>query len=251
MDRIEAMREYGNLEGLLQLLRQKDDPTARIRAARALGQLGELEAAGALTGASLNDPDPEVRQAARLALHDLLGDQAELVLSLEEVSGERDENWLNSSGVGGAAGIQEEEPGGFTDYETLRGLIMIARGDPNRELRLRAAQSLGHKSDMTAIRALAELALWDEDEGIRATAENTLSARFGEKLPDVLEGYRREMMGEEDEFGEYEPYSPYASQPDTSSSWDAAPARKEEAASGIGCLLLVFLFFAALYLILR
>lgn len=259
MDKIQAMQEYGNLDGLLQVLRQNVDPALRARAARAIGQMEELEAAEPLTGAALNDPDASVRQEARLALHDLLGDQADLVLRLAETSGERDEPWLepevDQPAEGELSSPAHHDSGdphpGFADYETLRGLILIARGDPNRELRLRAAASLGNMSDMTAIRALADLALWDDDEGIRQAAESALASRFGEKLPEVLEGYRQEFEGGEDEFPEMESRPPYASQPKADPSWNSIPERKQESASTIGCLLLVFLLLAGLYLILR
>lgn len=248
------MQEYGNLEGLLQILRQDSDAEKRARAARAIGQMDELDAADALTGAALNDPDPGVRQAARLALHDLLGNQAEMVLRLAESGAERDEDW--------PAQPEEEQPvepgfsgeppeSGLVDYQTLRGLIMIARGDPSRGLRLKAVAALAQVSDLTAIRALAELALWDEDEGVRAAAEAALGERFGSRLPDVLEGYRREMMEDEGEYDLPEPYDPFAAQPAASGSWDSPPAQKEEAASTIGCMLLIFLLLAALYLIFR
>ncbi len=248
------MQEYGNLEGLLQILRQDSDAEKRARAARAIGQMDELDAADALSGAALNDPDPGVRQAARMALHDLLGDQAEMVLRLAESSAERDEDWSARP-----ADEQPVEPGfaggppetGMVDYQTLRGLIMIARGDPSHDLRLKAVAALAQVTDLTAIRALAELALWDEDGIVRAAAEAALRDRFGSQLPGVLEGYRREMMGDEEEGAFLEPYDPFAAQPAANGSWDSPPAQKEEAASTIGCLLLIFLLLAALYLIFR
>ncbi len=248
------MQEYGNLEGLLQILRQDSDAEKRARAARAIGQMDELDAANALTAAALNDPDPGVRQAARLALHDLLGNQAEMVLQMAASGAERDEDWPAQPEEGepaepGFAGGPPES--GLVDYQTLRGLIMIARGDPSRDLRLKAVAALAQVTDLTAIRALAELALWDEDKGVRAAAEAALRDRFGSRLPDVLEGYRREMMGDEEENDLPEPHDPFAAQPAASGSWDSPPAQKEEAASTIGCLLLIFLLLAAMYLIFR
>ncbi len=254
MDRIQAMQEYGNLDGLLQILRQPGEPILRARAARALGRMGELEAAEALTGAAINDPDPDVRQAARLALHDLLGDQAELALSVAQSGGEREENWLirpEDDQLEDPA-FSSGSPGeGLVDYQTLRGLILIARGDPNCELRMKAVASLGRVSDLNAIRALAELALWDEDEGVREAAEDALRGRFGERLPGVLEGYRREVMGEEDEESFAAAARPYSLFPEREQGPETPPVHKEETASTVGCLLLVFLFLAALYLIFR
>jgi len=253
------MQEYGNVDGLLEFLHHKDDPALRARAARALGQMGELEVADALTGAALNDPDPGVCHAARLALHDLLGDQAELALKLAGTSGEDDESWCEaqvelpagSETTDEGASPIDRDQGGFTDYQTLRGLIIIARSDPNHELRLRAIQALATKTDLTAIHALAELTLWDEDEGVRVAAETALRTRFGDRLPEVLEGYRQEMMGdqEEEEFEDVSSwYSPFSEQEE---SWETPSVHKKETASIIGCLLLVFIFFATLYLIFR
>ncbi len=264
MDKIQDMRDYGNLDGLLQILRQDRDPELRARAARALGELGELEAADSLIGAAINDPDPAVRQAARLGLHDLLGNQADLVLRMAESSGERDANWLNpdnkpafdqpegEESLDESRAVVEVAPDTLADYETLRGLIMIARGDQNRELRLRATRSLGQFADMNAVRALAESALWDDDEGIRQAAEQALRERFGDQLPEFLEGYRLEYEGDEEEDAPWEgDVDPYASQPARGASWDAPQAPKFEAASSIGCLILVFLVLAAVYLIFR
>ena len=264
MDKIQDMRDYGNLDGLLHILRQDRDPELRARAARALGELGELEASDPLTGAAVNDPDPAVRQAARDGLHDLLGNQADLVLRMAESNAERDPNWLQAAkdhdpalAEGGASplnpqALEETTPNALADYETLRGLIMIARGDPNRELRLRATRSLGQYADMNAVRALAESALWDEDEGIRQAAEQALRERFGDQLPEFLEGYRQEYEGDEEEDAPWEGVvDPYANQPARGASWEEPRAPKFEAASSIGCLILVFLVLAAVYLIFR
>lgn len=247
------MQDYGNLEGLLQILRHPGEPALRARAARALGQMGELEAAEALTGAALQDPDPDVRRAARLALHDLLGDQAELALRVAQSGSDADEDWLAAPDAGSSldpAFAGEPAGEGLIDYQTLRGLIMIARGDPNRELRLKAVASLGRVSDMTAVRALAELALWDEDEGVRLAAREVLRGRFGERTPAVLEGYRREVMGEDDE-GAADTTGPYSLFPAREDDRGIPPVHKEETASTIGCLLLVFVVLAALYLVFR
>jgi hypothetical protein len=254
MDRIQAMQEYGNLDGLLQILRQPGEPAMRVRAARAIGQMGELEAAEALTGAALHDPDPGVRQVARQALHDLLGDQAELALQVAQVGGEQEEDWLPRPEEDQAAdpAFSDQTPREtMIDYQTLRGLIMIARGDPSRDLRLKAVASLARVADLTAIRALAELALWDEDAEIRAEAEKALHTRFGEQLPRVLEGYRREMMGEEEDGVLEETGSPYSLFPPPEERWETPPVHKEETASTVGCLLLVFLVLAGLYFLFR
>jgi HEAT repeat protein len=263
MDQIDAMQEYGNLDGLIKLLRQERDPAVRARAARALGRLGEFEAAEMLTGAAINDPDIQVRRAARLALHDLLGNQAELVLKMAEENGERDDDWLDPQDSTGSLDDSEgfknvrltdgDPQTAFTDYETLRGLIMIARGDPNREMRLRATKSLASISDMTAIHALAELTLWDDDESIRQAAEAGLKSRYGEELPALLESYRKEVMGDDEDLeAPWESgYDPYASSPSPQLGVDSPQQQKMEGASPIGCLILVFLMLAALYLILR
>lgn len=243
------MQEYGNLDGLLQILRQPGDPALRARAARAVGQMGELEAAETLIGAALHDADPVVRQAARLALHDLLGDQAELALRVAQAGGEQGGDWLIQPVEPADSAFSDQPPETIIDYQTLRGLIMIARGDPSRELRLKAVASLGRAADLTAVRTLAELALWDEDEGVRSAAEAELRSRFGERLPEVLEGYRREAVGGEegfeDEGGAYPLFSP------PEESQETPPVHIKEAASTIGCLLLVFIVLAALYLLLR
>jgi HEAT repeat protein len=260
MDKIQNMLEYGDVDGLLHILRQERDPALRARAAGALGELAELEASDALTAAALNDPDASVRQAARQALHDLLGNQADMVLRMAESDLQQGGGSAQTptalipaeAGVGAVQADHESEPvaaNNLADYETLRGLIMIARGDPNHELRLRATKSLGQYADMHAVRELMDLALWDEDDGIRQAAEGELRARFGEQLPEMLESYRQDFEGDEEEEAPWESgIDPYASQPPV---LDTRQQPKFEGASTIGCLILVFLVLAAVYLIFR
>jgi len=263
MDKIQDMQDYGNLDGLLQILRQNRDPELRARAARALGELDELEASDTLASAAVDDPDPGVRQAARLGLHDLLGNQADMVLRLAEAERAQGSSPVEPAtpSTTDAASIRDLEnnedlgqspTSTLADYETLRGLIMIARGDPNRELRLRATKSLGQFADMNAVRELMDLAMWDEDVGIRQAAEEQLHARYGERLPEMLESYRREFEGDEEEDMPWESgIDPYARRPSQPPVWESQQQPKFEGASTIGCLILVFVVLAALYLLLR
>lgn len=252
MRKIEDLYNDQDIKGLARELRRKEQPELRARAARALGQLGELGASDVLAGAALYDPDLEVQKAAKMALQELLGSQADMILRMAAADDAPDEPWLISENESAAGQFQDAyfadgegevdssvylqaEPTARVDPDTIHGLATLAgHGSTRKELRLKAIQSLADISDMNAIRVLGQLVLFAEEEEIRSAAESALKGILGDNLEEYLDGLRLEVTGEEtDELEEDEDQpetfaSPYAqtsaSQPSTIQE-EGTPAR--------------------------
>ena len=223
--KIERLAEMGDIERLARILRQDGDPHPRVLAARALADIDDRQVPELLIGAALNDPDGSVQAAARQALRQMLGFQAELVLTFAAATSAPDPGWL----ILAPPASTEDEPGeenewGLTNAEgeTLHGLIAIAQSDPNRQTRLRAIRVLGRVRDMSATRVLAELALWDDDDVVSEAAYQAIEATFGDDADKILEEVRRDVMGEPEEPAKAPERSPYNNMAParSTSSWD-------------------------------
>jgi hypothetical protein len=70
-----------DVHGLIQALRYPEAPEIRAQAAQALGKLGKVKAVESLIRSFIQDPDPDVRQAALDALHQIIGGEAEMAIS--------------------------------------------------------------------------------------------------------------------------------------------------------------------------
>lgn len=80
--------------------------------------------------------------------------------------------------------------------EEIFGLATLAgHAGTRRDLRIKAIRALARIHDQNAIRVLGEMALWEEDEELRTEVTRSLEATFGDDLPEVLEGIRRELTG--------------------------------------------------------
>lgn len=240
--RVVLLMEEGDLNGLVRLLRNRDDARLRAEAARALAEVGDVQAAEALTVSALYDPDAKVKETSRQALHDLIGFQAKIILGLVWAAGPPPEPWLIEAepervleGTDQALDeIDLEDPQAdwglsAADRESLRGLIQVVQTEPDRRLRLRAVQALGRTNDMSALRTLAEVSLYDHDPELRSAASAVLQATFGDELPGFLRAVREEYEGPEEEEEEEEDLaaeaggrlSPYNTP--TSGSWAMPP----------------------------
>ncbi len=82
---------------------------------------------------------------------------------------------------------------------TLEGLLFILDHEPDLNLRLKAVRALGSFHEMSALRALAETALYDEDPPVRLAAQQQIESLFGEESDSYLESIRIEIEGEDDE----------------------------------------------------
>ena len=183
-----------DLAGLTAILRQPDNPELRARAAWGLGELRDVEATESLARAVLEDPDPAVQTAARQALKDLLGTNAELTITAYRGSTPPD-GWL--SGPHGGEAQVEDLPQELGEAD-LTGLIMIVRHESNLPLRLKAIRILASSSDMRATETLAELTLKGDDPSLRGAAKQALEDRYGEDAEPIINSYRAS-AGETDE----------------------------------------------------
>lgn len=231
MGKIEDLYNDQDIEGLARELRRKVQPELRAQAARALGQLGELRASDVLTGAALYDPDLVVQKTAKMALQELFGNQADIILHVAATGDVPDEPWLiledesaagqfrNANFADGKGEVDpsanlQAEPTAWVDPDAIHGLATLAgHGSTRKELRLKAIQSLADIPDMNAIRVLGQLILFDEDEEIRRAAESALEGMLGDNLDEYLDGLHLEITGEETDEFEEDPEtfaSPYA-----------------------------------------
>lgn len=119
------------------------------------------------------------------------------------------------------------------ERRTLEGLLFILNHEPNLNLRLKAVRALSQFEEMSALRTLAEIALYEEDEPVRRAAYQELTNLFGEGSQAFLESIRLEVEGEEvdEEENELFPVSSVnASQPSSQnmSDYSFPPVMQEE-----------------------
>jgi HEAT repeat protein len=207
---IALMKEQSNIEGLLQSLRYRPDPSIRAEAARALGSNTDwLEASEGLVYAHLSDPDAQTRRAAKDALDELLGTGRadDAIASYREAAPGEDEwlldrlddelvQYLDDGGAetGFARGTTESsQPDLYLqpDSQTTDGLIKILRHHPNLTMRLKAAEKLGRAPSMNAIDALAVSCLFEEQPEVKAASRRALSNIYGSQLDSILEAYHQ------------------------------------------------------------
>jgi len=93
--------------------------------------------------------------------------------------------------------LPPDESRDFPSRAEIFGLATLAgHASTRRDLRIKAIRALARIPDQNAIRVLGEMALWEDDEELRAEAYRSLEATFGNDLPGVLEGIRRELTGD-------------------------------------------------------
>ncbi len=250
MGKIEDLFNDQDIEGLARELRRKEQPELRAQAARALGQLGEIRASDVLVGAALYDPDPVVQKTAKMALQELFGKQADIILRVAAAVGVPDESWLISEDESAAdqfldaefaddedevdlSAYLQAEPTARVDTATIHGLATLAgHGSTKKELRLKAIQSLADIPDMNAIRVLGQLVLFEEEEEIRGAAESALEGMLGDNLDEFLDGLHLEITGysreETDEFEEVEEEPKTFASPYTQASTSQPSTIQEE-----------------------
>lgn len=226
---IRRLKDYHDMDGLVQALRYPEDAETRTRAAGALGQSGNVKMVESLIRAHLQDPDPGVRQAALDSLHQVIGSETELAIAayalpddawIEEKSPreedlEESEDDLEEGDEEGQVdedqeGLEEdEEPDQASgemswDENDIQALISIIRLDHSRKKRLKAIQALSLITNTRAIDALASIALWSEEKPLREGAREALAGVYGDSLDEVLESYRQSssdagLTGDEDD----------------------------------------------------
>lgn len=91
----------------------------------------------------------------------------------------------------------DNQPHDSPSRAEIYGLATLAgHAGTRRDLRVKAIRALARIPDQNAIHVLAEMALWEEDEELRLEAYHALETTFGDDLPEVLEGIRRELTGD-------------------------------------------------------
>jgi hypothetical protein len=224
-----------DIEMLIRLLRQPDDPDLRAEAAAALGQLFNYDATEALVRAHLEDPESSVRTAARKALDELHGDQAKTVLAsyrsgpasqepwllekkeapatgeektyeVGEVQTEWDEDELLDENeldevdldeIGADATDLDEEEDDVLEGFNLDGLIQVATHEPDLEMRLKVVRLLAQSRSRRATDLLAYLALRSDAGPLREAARLALEKQYGDETETLLQRYRDEAGGED------------------------------------------------------
>lgn len=115
---------------------------------------------------------------------------------------------------------------------TLEGLLFILNHESDTSLRLKAVRALSQYEEITALRTLAELALYDDDKAVRVAARQELDSLFGEESDSFLESIRLELEGEEggeeEEENEMETFSSSPMDDPSPISGSSAPVVQEE-----------------------
>ncbi len=254
---IEHLSANRDLNGMVRALRSRSDPQRREDAARALGRWGDSDVYPWLLKAVLYDDDALVRQAARQVLREHLGAALDLALQVESSGEPEEQPWLveeGEDGTGGEDGVDEEEGLSAQEAEELRGLILVAREEPNPTVRIRAIQALGKISNLHAIRTLASLALHEADDRVQRAAYDALEGTFGEDLPAFLASLEDEepTEPEEDEGAEPLRMDPADYYADPTNTWDspAGVVDEEKAHTVVWVLIGVSLLVVAFLLVL-
>mgnify|MGYP000047136179 CR=1 FL=1 len=119
------------------------------------------------------------------------------------------------------------------ERRTLDGLLFILNHEPSLNLRLKAVRALSRFKEMSALRTLAEIALYEEDEPVRRAAYQELDNLFGEGSEAFIESIRLEIEGEEDDEEENELFplssvNTSQSSPQNMSDYSFPPVMREE-----------------------
>jgi HEAT repeat protein len=231
---LDAFIDEDDLEGLVACLRHPRLPGLRTAAAEALGELGETEAVEPLIRSHLEDPEPEVRQAAYSALDLICGANTSLAISAYRSGPPPRDEWLEEPDPAVVEINEEEEPGpgslstgddmqpgdplsgresapppgGPFSKTDINGLMAVLAGEPDLKLRLKAIQALQQVQDSRAVDILAYAALRSDVPALRKAAEILKNYRESEDQDGSPED-------EEDDSGEEDsrPVEPARSQP--------------------------------------
>lgn len=207
---VRTMRVARDVPGLTSAL-TSSDPQVRIKAADALGHVGDPRAIPPLIKA-LGDPDPFVREHAARNLgcnhHSTLGcDTSEARSALVDVLDDGDE-FVRLEAA--------RSLGDLRDPEARQALERLARGDPQLDVRREALLSLGRLGDPASRPLLEEL---------EADQEPRLQQAASEALRRLATARRRLPLGEAPE-PEPQPEAPAADaspSPSSTTQSDAAP----------------------------
>ena len=182
---IQSMLEDRDLNALVAALRSPADAGLRAQAARALGELGDVDATESLIRALTEDPDTAVQAAARLALTEMHGGNSELVIASYRGGPPEVDEWL----------VEPEEEdfdvpsrgsGPLTEAD-IDGLLMVVSQESNPVIREKAIRALTNINDTRSTDMLAFLALHGDEDSIRIAAREVLEAHFGDQAEEIIQ----------------------------------------------------------------
>jgi HEAT repeat protein len=183
-----------DIEGLTSALRQTGAADVRASAAEALAEVGDTAATEFLVRSTLEDPEPSVRAAARMALEQLVGGQAEMAIAVHRAAGKENEPWLQESNASTPAD-DEHNPAYsqrvlrlLTDNDTV-GLTHLLRNPDFPALRAQSALALAELGAKEATELLVRATREDPDADVQAAAQQALNQMFGSQAETVLTSY--------------------------------------------------------------
>ena len=199
--KIQFMKEDHDLEGLVGALRHPGDPILRSDAAKALGELDDLEAVEYLIRAFLQDPDTTVQKAALTALDSLIGSEANLVISTYRSGPPDPESWLQDGLVGATWKKEPVDVFASSDPQSykirslkasrnLDGLIGCLRDPVDILMRDEAALAIGELGNLDGADPLIRSYLEDPNEEVRKVAYQALETLLGSQTDLAIATYR-------------------------------------------------------------
>jgi HEAT repeat protein len=201
-DQIARLLAEKDLEGLTGALRQAGDPALRASAAQAMAVLGDTRATEFLVRAFLEDPELPVRTAARAALDQLVGGQAEMAITVQRAAKNEDESWLFVPPPA-RPDAAENNPAysrrvqHLLDDADFTGLSRLLRNPLVPSLRAQAALALAELENREASELLVRATREDPDPNVQAAAQQALIHLFGSQAETVLTGYPDEPSEED------------------------------------------------------
>ncbi len=158
--------ENWDIDMLIRILREHEDPTTRAAAAHALGTLGDNKATAPLSVALTSDEAAEVRAASARALGRLRDPDG-----LEPLAGA-----LSSDDVAEVRAEAARALGMLALTEVVPHLLNALTGDEDAEVRLGAAEALLLLTPRDAVEPLLVALGADPDAGVRSVAAEALGA---------------------------------------------------------------------------
>ena len=190
---IQSLLSEHDLNGLVAALRSPADAGLRVQAARALGEMGDIDATESLIRSMLEDPETAVQAAARRALQEMHGNQSELVIASYRSGPPEMDEWLVEP---------EEDFDPPAENADIDGLLLVVSHESNPAIREKAIRALAHINDTRSTDLLVYLYLHSQEQSTRAAAYEVLQAHFGDQADDIIQAVQNAARGEVDEWSD-------------------------------------------------
>jgi len=203
---IPRLKKNKDQDGLLEALRNTENPAVRASAALALGELGNKEMAEYLVRALLEDPDQKVQSAAQQALVEMFGNDASNVIASYRQGPAYSDVWLQQpqnlipeefEPVQESAGLKAvpTKIELLKDNEDFEGLIEILRSPADPHQRVEAARALGELRDANSAEFLARAVLEDPEPEVKSTARAALDKMLGGSSSELIASVHSSVLG--------------------------------------------------------